>query len=278
MKIIIPSYNRAATIQTQKYLEAGGCTDYQVILHSEEQAAEYRREGVKNIVVSGVPRGVTHQRNWITRNLVSPGEWYVSMDDNVRGFRGVRPDHYDAETLPVQSSSFDKSIFDYQLNWPELSARFASSIHHAEERGAAYVGFATVPNYYFLGRKWRYVGYVISKVVLIKKMGIYYDTNLEAMEDFGFCAENLVRFGRVLINNFIIPQAGHYEPGGIGTYSERVERKIKDCAYLMQKYPGLFRYKVKEGCHPKAELQIRFTSSEQVERWRAFGAKRAAAP
>lgn len=272
MKIIIPSYNRATTIKTPRYLESGGCNDYRVVVHTDEQAREYEKEGVKNLVVSGVPRGITNQRNWITRNLVEPNEWYVSLDDNITGFRGVAPEHYASPELAVKSSRFDRAIFDYQIPWGELFERWRLDIAHADAHGIAYVGFATVPNYYFLGKKYRHVGYVISKAVLIRRMGIWYDTKLEAMEDFGFCAENLVRFGKVLINNFIIPEAGHYEAGGIGTYEERLPRKIQDCEYLMQKYPGLFRYKVKAGCHPRAELQIRFTSSEQVEKWRRFGA------
>ena len=36
----------------------------------------------------------------------------------------------------------------------------------------------------------------------------------------------------------------------------------------MKKYPGLFRYKIKKGCHPKAELQVCFTNVNQVEEWR----------
>jgi len=36
----------------------------------------------------------------------------------------------------------------------------------------------------------------------------------------------------------------------------------------MKKYPNLFRYKEKKGCHPKAELQIRFNNPKQIIEWK----------
>jgi len=154
------------------------------------------------------------------------------------------------------------------LFWVLGFEKLKEDIEVSEKIGNRYIGYATNRNYYFREKKYREVGYVLSKAVVIRYSGLEYDPNLEAMEDFGFCAENLYRFGKVLINNYILPKAGHYEKGGIGTYEQRVPRKVIDCAYLMRKYPGLFRYKVKAGCHPKAELQIRFTSKKQVDKWR----------
>ena len=88
------------------------------------------------------------------------------------------------------------------------------------------------------------------------------------MEDFGYCAEQLLKNNCVLINSWIKPIAGHYEKGGIGTYEERVERKIIDSSYLMNKYPNFFRYKEKKNCHPKAELQIKYNSPKQIFDWK----------
>ena len=109
---------------------------------------------------------------------------------------------------------------------------------------------------------------IISKAVAIKYQGLTYDENVEAMEDFCYCAEQLIKNNCVLINAWIKPKAGHYEKGGIGTYDERVERKIIDCEYLMNKYQNFFRYKKKKGCHPKAELQIRFNNPKQIIEWK----------
>jgi hypothetical protein len=36
----------------------------------------------------------------------------------------------------------------------------------------------------------------------------------------------------------------------------------------LKKYPDFFRYKIKKGCHPKAELQFRFNNPKQVIEWK----------
>jgi len=88
------------------------------------------------------------------------------------------------------------------------------------------------------------------------------------MDDYAYTAENLKHIGKVLINNYLYPKCNHYEKGGIGTYPERVHKKILDCKYLMNKYPKLFRYFKKNNCHPEAEIVIRLHTEKQIEKWR----------
>jgi hypothetical protein len=188
--IYIPSYNRAKTITTTKWLDEDSIP-YKVLLHSEKCKQEYLKAGIVN-----------------------------------------------------------------------------------EDNKAEYIGYATVDNYFFNSKKYKNVGYVISKAVAIKYNGIKYDKKVEAMEDFCYCAEQLIKNNCVLINAWIKPKAGHYEKGGIGTYDDRVERKIIDCEYLMKKYPNFFRYKTKKGCHPKAELQIRFNNPKQIIKWKQLNSNK----
>lgn len=271
-KVFIPSYNRPLTITTPQLLDKLNMPNYVVLLHSEEQRQLYlqnKKLDPNRLLVTHQPPGVTNQRNFITKTLVPFGQWYISMDDNITAFRGVAPHLYAGRlTLPVQDKAFDRKAFEHTLEGDDLRQRLQDEQLYAERNGIFYIGFATVPNFYFLGKKRRHVGYVISKAVLIFNQKIGYDPNLEAMEDFGFCAEHHLRHGKVLINNWFWPQAQHYQPGGIGTYEQRVPRKRRDCAYLLKKYPGFFRYKAKKGCDPLAELQVRFTSTEQVDKWR----------
>lgn len=201
-------------------------------------------------------------------NLVKGGEWFLTLDDNIDRFTGVRRESYEQAELPVERGDFDRSIYNHNLTATEFLARLELDRKHCEATGIHYAGMAVVDNYYFRSVKYRYVGYVISKAAMIHNVGVPYDPNVTAMDDYAFTAEHLKRFGKVLINNYLFPVAGHYEPGGIGTYQERQPAKIKDSEYLMRKYPGLFRYKSKKGCHPKAELQVRFTTLSQVESWR----------
>ncbi len=268
--IYIPSYNRPATIKTTKWLDASN-VPYKVLLHSDDCAEAYLAEGIikeKDIIVTGAPFGVTSQRNWIVENLAIKNEWYISLDDNIRGMKRVVDEHYGKKKLNVQSPSIKQADFNHAFTAEEYVRLVEEDISVAESINAEYIGYATVDNYFFNSKKYKPVGYVISKACVIKYQGLRYDPNLEAMEDFGYCASQLVKNNCVLINSWIKPVAGHYEEGGIGTYQKRVPRKIKDCVYLMEKYPDLFRYKVKKDCHPKAEIQFRFHSPKQVIEWK----------
>lgn len=272
MKIVIPSYNRPDAIKTHKIFDAVGFEDYYIMLHDQEQADLYKQNPSirpEKIIITGQPKGISHQRRFIVKQFIPKNEWFITLDDNIASFKGVRPDIYEnSGFIDVKAKDFDTSIFEHNVDGAEFIDRVKKEIEFCDKQDIHYGGFATVPNYYFLGKKHRYVGYVISKAAFIKNEAQDYDSKIEAMDDYGLTAHNLLTFGKVLINNWIISVAGHYEPGGIGTYEERLPSKIRDCQYLMAKYPGLFRYKVKDGCHPKAELQVRFTSTEQVQKWR----------
>jgi hypothetical protein len=119
----------------------------------------------------------------------------------------------------------------------------------------------------FRSKKYRHVGYVLGKMVCIKGSELQFDLGLQTRDDFEFTCQHLLRFGKVLINNFIKAEAGHYEEGGCGTFNERLPQRIADCVYLMNKYPMLLRYKVQKECPPKSDIQLRFTSTKQVQQW-----------
>jgi len=269
--IYIPSYNRASTIKTTKWLDESGL-DYKVLLHSEQCKYDYLKFGIvkkENIIVTGSAKGITNQRNWMAKNLSNRGEWFISLDDNISGFKRVVDKYYHSKkTLDVNSNNVTQQDYNQQISANEFMELVKKDIVIADKIKSQYIGFSTVDNYFFNSKKYKTVGYVISKAVAIKFDDIFYDPNLEAMEDFGYCAEQIIKNNCVLINAWLKPIAGHYEKGGIGTYEQRLPRKIKDCKYLMRKYPNFFRYKSKKGCHPKAELQIRFNSPKQVIEWK----------
>ena len=269
--IYIPSYNRAETIKTSRWLDTENI-GYKVILHTEKCKAEYISAGLvkeENIIVSHAPSGITPQRNWIAKNLTERGQWFLTFDDNVSGFNRVSDDYYQSHRkLDVKSASITQHDFKQSVSPTDYLERLKEDILLAEKIGAEYIGYATTDNYFFNGTKYKSVGYIVSKVVAIKYSGLSYDPNLEAMEEFGYCADQLIKNNCVLRNNWLKSINGHYEAGGIGVYEARVPRKIQDCKYLMQKYPNLFRYKVKKGCHPKAELAFKVNSTKRLIEWK----------
>jgi len=192
--IYIPSYNRANTIKTTKYLDASN-VPYTVLLHSDNCKKEYLDAGLvdeKNIIVTNAPFGITNQRNWMVDNIAKLGEWYISLDDNIRGFKKVVDKYYDKyKKLDVTDSDITQKDFNQEITASELINLIEQDIKLCENLHIEYLGFATVDNFFFNSKKYKTVGYVISKAVAIKYQGLRYDINLEAMEDFGYCAEQL---------------------------------------------------------------------------------------
>src|SRR3990167_8390520 len=189
------------------------------------------------------------------------------MDDNICMINGVQGELYDSDELDVKNDKKLKREFDRDIPILHFLEVCQEMIQKADAENIYHIGFATTPNFFFRPKKYRTVGYVIGKMTLTKESDLNWDPNLLAMDDYGYTAQNLLRYGKVLINNFINPVKRHYAEGGIGNYAQRLESKIKDCEYLMTTYPGLFRYNEKVGCHPKAELLLRLNNEEQVNGW-----------
>tara|TARA_R110002020_G_scaffold41325_5_gene121982 strand:+ start:5610 stop:6446 length:837 start_codon:yes stop_codon:yes gene_type:complete len=269
--IYIPSFNRAETIKTSRWLDSENVA-YKVILHTEKCKKEYAKAGVveeKDIIVSGAPSGISNQRNWIATNLGKRGEWFYMMDDNISGFNRVTDCYYHThKQLDVKSDSISQHDYRQQVMPIDLLKLLALDIALAEKIGSEYIGYATTDNYFFNAKKYKSVGFIVSKAVAIKYSGLSYDSNIHTMDDYGFCVEQLIKNGTVLRNNWMKPIYKHYEAGGIGDYESRTPRKILDCEYLMGKYPALFRYKTKKGRHPKAELQMTVTSTKRFAEWK----------
>jgi hypothetical protein len=270
MKVIIPTKNRADIITT--HLIFGGF-DYYVLVHDEEQFEAYasRRDiPEERLCITNVPGdtfGLTRQREWACENLVEEGEWFVFADDNVKHYTVVPEPFYSRLNLPVDTSPSFKKVYDRKADVKRFFEACADTIEHAEAVGAHLCGFATVDNFYFRGKKFRDVGYVIGKSMLWHNVPYDFDHTV-SMEDFKHTCENLLRYGAVTINNYIFPVAGHYQKGGMGTYDERVPQRLKDCQAMMEMYPGLVRYKERKDFVPKTDLALRFHSTEQVEKWR----------
>lgn len=274
MKVIILSKGRADSICTHRLFK-----DYMLVLHNEEEKAEYLRLNQElspeKVIVSGVPFGVARQRQWIQENLVEKGEWYVSLDDKIKAFQAVPEPLYESESLEVQTDDEKKRLelkeaFETEISGERFLELCEALAKKGEKERAYNIGFGTTANFFFRGRHYRYVGYVISSACVRKNVGTPFELENDSMEDYGYTAETLLRYGKVLIDNYIFAVKGHYEKGGIGTYAERLPAKIRDSAYLIKKYPGLLRYNQKKGSDPNGELIFCFNSLDQVEKWRAF--------
>ena len=176
--IYVPSYNRAKTIKTSIYLDECGL-DYRVLLHTEKCKEDYLNAGrvtEQKIIVTGADRGITNQRNWIVNNLAEKGKWYISLDDNISGFKRVRSPLYENnKRLDVNKRDITQSDYDFEINAKEFVDLLEKDISVAEQIKVEYIGFATVGNYFFNSKKYKNVGYVISKAVAIKYNELRYE-------------------------------------------------------------------------------------------------------
>jgi hypothetical protein len=283
MRIFIPTKGRAQTIRTHLAFKG---LDYIIVVHNDQEWKKYiSNPSVPRgrVVVSGVPTdvfGLTRQREWICNNLADPGEWFLFADDNIKYIEAVPRPWYEEDDYTYVYKLFPgtRKNRPYNKEWSNRFKQHAPSdyfhwicdgmVAKANAIGARMAGFGTTTNYFFRSVHWATVRYISGKMYLLKNVGVPYDHTI-SMEDFNNTAEHLARFGKVLINNFVRPAAGHYEAGGMGRLEERTPIRRADCIKLMEKWPGLFRYKKLKATPPKTDLAIKLHNEEQVAAWRA---------
>ena len=273
MKVFIPSYGRAANIKTHFLWKGYDNKELFIVLHNQEEKIWYAKNKSlenENILVSYADVGIAKQRNWIIENKVSLDEWFVFMDDNINQILTVHKNFYDKTSIPtwIFNRKFWETVYDLQTDWPTFLQNCEKMASEADSRGAKFVGVATNDNPFYKKTKWRDVGFVRTKISLVKKTHLRFDENLIAKDDYGFTAENLKVFGRVLINNFIYPLAKSYEEGGIGLKKYRQNASALDVLRLIKNYPGLFVVSNRKNSRSGTELKIHFTTLSQIENWK----------
>jgi hypothetical protein len=275
VKIFIPTKNRQDTISIPDAYQGH---DWRVVVHSTAQRDLYWRAGRvprKRIIVSFTPGdvfGLTRQREFVCNELVQRGDWFVFSDDNVRWVEGLPLPHYasDEIELPHECSKKWRALYRTRVTPARFDTLFAEMTEKAMGIGAHLCGFGTNDNYYFRRKHWSIHKYVIGKLMFVHNIGMPYDHTI-SMEDMRVTAEHLLRFGVVLVNNYVRPEAGHYEAGGMGTYLERIPQRRADCIRLLEMFPGLFRYRKpgnQKDAVADADLAFRLHSTKQIEKWR----------
>lgn len=283
MRVFIPTLNRQDTIKTPWAYDD---MDYVVVCHSDAQrdaylAAQPRLEPAR-VISSGVPTGITGgtigangQRKWVVEHYAKPGEWVLFADDNIAAFAGVPLWLHSEATLPVKDGSATdygasswNALYGHRFDRDDMDDIVATMTDRCDRDGIWIAGFATNGNPYFLGNHWRRVGYVSSKAMLWKHDPTWPWELMEHMDDYHYSAEHHRRHGRVLVNNWVIPVAGHYEPGGVGSYQSRIPYRRESVHRLVALYDGLLRPKQRKGFAPNTELAFRLTTEKQVDAWR----------
>jgi DNA repair photolyase len=272
-RILIASRGRAETITTHRLFRG---QDVYIVVQNEADLAAYEANpdlAGCSIIQTEEDAGLGYTRQWAMDNIAEEGEWVIHCDDNIDSIQAVHEDYYQNERLPVDDgrSDFWREIYEQDCAPNRFLGQIVQeTIDYAEFEGAHYAAFGNTGNFFFRGRKWSLVGHCWVTLSLVKvERDVRFDPAIRTMDDYQFTAEQLLRHGAVVINKYAHAKKRRYQSGGLGTLSKRLEQKLKDIAKMEHDYPGLFRRVDRANSEPGAEIRVRFTSREQVERWRA---------
>ncbi len=282
IQIFVPSYNRAGNTRTTALLDACGVTNYKVVVRPSQYADYARYLKPQNLLKLDAEEGLSYAREFIRRR-VKRGEWCLHMDDNVMGFYVAEEKFYRAydnfERGPGGLTQINRRWDPIIKNPPGKDFKtfyriiVEDTMREADKRGATLCGFTAQNAAAMRPHKWMDVAYVCGKVMLMKNVGFpWRHISVSTGEDYALTAAHLLKFGRVLVNGWGHPRRKHYMPGGCGTYEERLPEMKRTSAELMERYPGLFRWKTPgpRGVERfEGELRFRLHNLDQVARWQA---------
>lgn len=226
-----------------------------VIFHDEKKKEAFKKISTGKLLATGLPRGLAKQRNKALK-LSKKGEWLIFCSDDFEKVTGVKPSMI-KQLKPADSSEvegFDKLITKNELTMAELMDLTLYLINKAEASGASMVGFASNENPFYLKKKYRYKGLVDGRFYAIKNEGILFDEEIQTIDDHDISAAYQAAGKKVIVLNWVCPRFGRYKAGGYGTLKDREAQKIKDCKRLMERYPGVFKFKVKPGQHKESHI------------------------
>jgi hypothetical protein len=222
-----------------------------------------------HIHISNVEKGAcgkSNQLRYIADVLAPKNQWFLYIDDNVTGFTAVSDKYYKEPKLPVTDypEKFRK-IYDTKISPEKFLDHAQETIAFAETIKARLAGFALVDNFFFRGMKFRTVGAILGKVMLIKNENFYLPQDM-SMDDWFLTSYHLLKYGCVAINNYVWRIGKNFQKGGMGARVARTPIRIQNIRYLMQQFPGLWKIKNTKDGYPN--IQLRLNTGKQIHDWR----------
>jgi hypothetical protein len=136
------------------------------------------------------------------------------------------------------------------FNW------FPKLIELAEQNNIHLIGFGLHDNPMNLRKKFTTRGLADGRFWLVRKAQYKFDVNAQLIDDVAWTAENLVRHKNVLILNWCVPYFERYTAGGFGSTTERKALRMKECAYLANKFDPLVKIAEKPGWDYGTHIRI----------------------
>lgn len=263
MRTFIFTYDRYETITTPTFWEDAGL-DYTVLCHSTDAAKQFIHHGRVNptrIVATGEPKGLAHNRN-AALEMMEEDEWAVFIVDDLKSLTEVA-DYDTRRQDALQITTANQKQIAPTLKHKITADRFLDRCHQlaqgCEAVGAKLGGFCGIDNPLFRDRHWKFNALADGRCWVVQKSRLRLDTGAHSIDDYCWTAQNIDRFGVVVINQWVLPDCARYTPGGYGSIDERMPQKLKETRHLVQTYPHLIAYKDKKGHPPGGHVTIRRT-------------------
>lgn len=245
MKVFTFFYNRFATATTSKALHENGIS-HNVLIHNTSDLQQFMKGGTVHgdAVVTGNGKGLAYQRN-SALDMMDTGEWAVFMCDDFKRIYSYPKEYIVSSTKKLPITFQNQQIFrlkrEHEINLKEMFTFFPKLIELAEHNNIHLIGFGLHDNPQNLGNKFTTRGLADGRFWLVKKSSYKFDLNAQLIDDVAWTAENLVRHKNVLVLNWCVPYFERYTAGGFGSTTERKALRIKECAYLADKYDPLVK-------------------------------------
>lgn len=241
------TYDRYHEITTSEYLKD---IPHTVLCHTKEQAHAFHKAGRIHgeMISTKKPRGLTYNRNFAL-DMMKPGEWAAFWVDDLIDVTYYPNQDAPMGKLNITAGTQNKARMLFKTPCP--AERFyeiaEQCVLHAEQRGFALVGFSLTDNPMFRRNKFSYRGLADGRCWIVKKTDLKFDEKVQLIDDTCWTAINLRYFGGVVVNNWVLPNCKRYTAGAFGKKEDRMQQKIKECAYLVKTYPDHIKIASKVG-------------------------------
>lgn len=254
MKVIVFGYNNYDGITTSKFLEG---IPHTLLTHTKEQKDNFIKSGrlakSAKVIYSGNPKGLSYNRNYAL-SLLKQGEWAMFwVDDLIELTCNTKAVKAGKEVLDInfKNQNEHREDFKTKLNGKQFYTHCEQLIKKADKDGVHLIGFSCTDNPLFRVKRFSYHSFVDGRCYLVKKSSLRFDENVHSIDDMAWTALNLKKFGRVLVDQWVLPSCKRYVKGiSYGGKDERMQLKFKECAYLVRTYPQYI------GIFPKAGWPI----------------------
>lgn len=259
MKFFIFTYDRYDSITTSEFFKD---VPHTVLCHTEQQKAEFLKHGrihTPDFIATGKERGLAYNRN-VALDMMDKGEWAVFFVDDLIDITYL--DGYETETAtsfditPKNAKEF-KTRLDKKCTPQDFMNAVQRNIQYAESLGLALVGFSLTPNPMFRRNRYSHWALADGRCWVVKKTHLRFDENVQLIDDTCWTAKNLEFFGGVVVDNWVLPLCKRYTKGAFGSIEERMPQKLRECAYLVEKYPGQIAFADKAGWPKGSHVRIR---------------------